>query len=235
MHINRIIPIILLALLAGLIVFAVAGQSHAGSFEGRVIGIADGDTITVLAGNNQQVKIRLYGIDTPESKQDYGTRAKQFTSGQVFKKTVRIERIDTGRYGRTVGVVYYDQEKFSGERCLNKALVYAGFAWVYRQYCSNGTFCAELIRMEADAKKAGRGLWAKSNPVPPWDYRKGKYQIRQDKRQGTTTGAYHGNIKSMVFHRQGCQYFDCKNCTAGFNSKADAIRAGYKPCGRCKP
>jgi len=84
MHINRIIPIILLALLAGLIVFAVAGQSHAGSFEGRVIGIADGDTITVLAGNNQQVKIRLYGIDTPESKQDFGTKAKQFISRQVF-------------------------------------------------------------------------------------------------------------------------------------------------------
>jgi len=213
-----------------LILLSVAGQSHAGSFEARVIGISDGDTIKVLAGNNQQVKIRLYGIDAPESKQDYGTRAKQFTSGQVFKKTVRVERIDTDRYGRTVGLVYYDQK-----RCLIKALVNAGFAWVYRQYCANGTFCSELIRMEANAKKAGRGLWAKSNPIAPWDYRKGKYQIRHDKRQGSTRGAYHGNVKSKVVHRQGCQYFNCKNCKAVFNSRDEAIRAEYKPCGRCKP
>lgn len=73
--------------------------------EGKVVGISDGDTITVLTDEKRQVKIRLYGVDCPESKQAYGTRARQSSSGHVFGKRVRVEVADTDRYGRTVGIV----------------------------------------------------------------------------------------------------------------------------------
>lgn len=54
-------------------------------FEGKVVGISDGDTITVLTDQKRQIKVRLYGVDCPETKQAYGTRARQFTSDKVFE------------------------------------------------------------------------------------------------------------------------------------------------------
>jgi endonuclease YncB( thermonuclease family) len=84
--------------------------------------------ITVLQGR-QQFKIRLGGIDTPEKGQDFGNKAKRFTSGRVLKKHVRVKDVGTDRYGRTIGMVYYDGG------CLNEDLVRSGYAWVYRKYC----------------------------------------------------------------------------------------------------
>lgn len=83
--------------------------------------IADGDTITVLR-DKEQVRIRLYGIDCPEGGQAFGTKAKQFTSDQVFGKVVEVETVDTDRYGRTVALV----TEF--KRLVNEELVNAGFA-----------------------------------------------------------------------------------------------------------
>ena len=85
--------------------------------------MADGDTITVLQ-NAKQYKIRLYGIDTPEKKQDFGQKAKKFTSDMVFKKDVKVISYGTGKYGRTIGVVYISK------KCLNEELVRNGLAWV---------------------------------------------------------------------------------------------------------
>ena len=91
------------------VIFLVPFISHAqSSIQGKVVGVADGDTITVLQ-NSKQYKIRLYGIDTPEKKQDFGQKAKQFTSSMVFKQHVKVVVYDTDRYGRTVGVVYIGQ------------------------------------------------------------------------------------------------------------------------------
>jgi micrococcal nuclease len=92
-----------------ILIFSVTIISHAQTpIQGKVISIADGDTITVLQ-NSKQYKIRLYGIDTPEKKQDFGQKAKQFTSSMVFKQHVKVVVYDTDRYGRTVGVVYIGQ------------------------------------------------------------------------------------------------------------------------------
>ena len=93
-----------------------------------MVSIADGDTITVLE-NRTQYKIRLYGIDTPEKRQDFGNSAKQFTSEIVFGKQVRVVKKDIDRYRRIVGMVYV------GNECLNEALIESGVAWVYRKYC----------------------------------------------------------------------------------------------------
>ena len=114
------------------------------AWQGKVVGISDGDTITV-SHNNRGEKIRLYGIDTPEKRQDFGNKAKQFTSNMVFGKSVEVEPVTKDRYGRTVGLVYINGQ------CLNEELVRAGFAWVYIKYCKKA-ICTDWHRLEAAVK-----------------------------------------------------------------------------------
>ena len=82
------------------------------TIKAEVVGISDGDTITVLR-NKEQIKVRLAGIDTPEKGQDFGTKAREFIGSRLFRKEVEVLVKDTDRYGRTVGLVYYD-----GGRCM---------------------------------------------------------------------------------------------------------------------
>lgn len=130
---------------------------------GRVVGLADGDTITILTPDRRQVRIRLGEIDTPESRQPYGTRARQALSDLIFGKDVRVTVQDTDRYGRTVGRVY------EGRVDVNAEMVRQGAAWVYRQYSRD----ASLLQLEAEAKAARRGLWAlpEAERTPPWEWR----------------------------------------------------------------
>jgi len=132
-------------------------------FTGKVIKVLDGDTVTVLRGK-ESVKIRLWGIDTPERKQAFGTKAKKFTSKLVFGKIVTVEEKDIGRYGRVVGVV-----KLSDGTNLNQELVKNGFAWWYRQFAKKDK---TLPKLEEEARKARRGLWSQKNPIPPWKFRR---------------------------------------------------------------
>jgi endonuclease YncB( thermonuclease family) len=131
-------------------------------FRGRVVGVADGDTITVLHDGRAE-KIRLYGIDAPEKGQAFGERAKQFTSGLAFGQTVAVRVRDHDRYRRTVGEV-----TLPDGRSLNEELVRAGFAWWYRRYSRD----PRLAHLEQEARDAHRGLWADPHPVPPWDFRR---------------------------------------------------------------
>ena len=200
------------------------------AWQGKVVGISDGDTINVLH-NNKGEKVRLYGIDTPEKHQDFGKKAKQFTSNMVFGKDVEVESVTKDRYDRTVGLVYINGQ------CLNEELVRAGFAWVYIQYCKK-VICTDWGRIEAAAKANKIGLWSHSNPIPPWEFRHGKSRgSRTDyTKQAANQGlVYHGNVKSKMFHAPECRYYNCKNCTAVFNNKEEAIRLGYSPCKLCQP
>jgi endonuclease YncB( thermonuclease family) len=92
-------------------------------FTGRVVGVSDGDTITVLRGRTP-VKVRLHGIDAPEAGQDFGARAKQATSELAFGKDVTVRPVGTDRYSRTMAVVVLPDG-----RSLNHELVRQGFAW----------------------------------------------------------------------------------------------------------
>ena len=129
---------------------------------GKVIKVADGDTVTILSPNNQQVKIRLYCIDAPEKNQDFGQKAKQSLGNLIFGKIVEVEKHDTDRYGRTVGTVYLNGVN------INLIQVEKGFAWVYRKYCNDNRF----YEAEEKAKRMKTGLWSHPNPIPPWDYRR---------------------------------------------------------------
>ncbi len=95
-------------------------------WSGRVCGVTDGDTISVLQ-DGRAVKIRLYGIDCPEKHQAYGTRAHRFTSDFAFGKEVEVRPVDRDRYGRLIAWVYV------GPRCLNEELIRAGFAVAFQE------------------------------------------------------------------------------------------------------
>jgi micrococcal nuclease len=130
----------------------------------RVIGIKDGDTIELLR-NGKPLTVRLFGVDTPEKTQDFGERARQYTSELAFGKNVRLIEHNKDRYGRTVGTIILPDG-----RSLNEELVRNGYAWHYKAYSNDLT----LANLEADARKFKRGLWQAPNPVAPWDYRKEK-------------------------------------------------------------
>ena len=211
-----------------LICFLIIGillifSTSALALDGKVVGVSDGDTITVLSADKTQHKIRLYGIDCPEKAQDFGQKAKQFTSDMVFGKVVDVEAIDIDRYGRTVGMVSINGQS------LNEELVRAGYAWVYNQYCKK-PFCAQWGLLQQQARANKKGLWAHPNSVAPWDFRRGTSRGQQ-----AVTGPLHGNTNSMVFHAPSCKYFNCSNCTMVFSSKDEALATGYRPCGLCKP
>jgi len=144
-------------------------------WSGKVVAVADGDTITVLR-DKTEVKIRLHGVDAPEKAQPFGEKAKQHTSGLVFGKEVRVEVVTRDKYGRTVARVLYRPVR-GAESCLNEELVKAGLAWWYRQYSLKDK---KLAQLEEEAKKAKRGLWADASPTPPWEYRHPDLVCRKD-------------------------------------------------------
>ena len=155
-----------MSLLARLLLGVVLLSSQpvrAAELLGQVVGISDGDTLTLLTPERQQVRVRLYGIDAPESRQPYGTRAQQELSTLAFRQAVRVVVEDTDRYGRTVGRVW------AGTVDVNAELIRRGAAWVYRQYNRDPA----LPRLEAEARQARRGLWAlpANEQVPPWEWR----------------------------------------------------------------
>lgn len=138
-------------------------------FEGKVVAVIDGDTIEVLH-DGKAVRIRLQGIDCPESKQPFGTKAKQFTSEFLFGKQVRVKAIGEDRYGRTLADIYVDAANTTNEfgAWFNKALVASGMAWHYKKYSKD----AELAQAEQTARKMKIGLWSDQNPTAPWEWRK---------------------------------------------------------------
>jgi endonuclease YncB( thermonuclease family) len=149
----------------------------AATLEGRVVGVSDGDTVTVLTAENRQFKIRLSGIDAPEKKQPFGTFAKETLSRQLFGHAVVVEWTKTDRYGRIVGKVEVDGVDANLEQ------VREGSAWVYTQYLGELPIADRKRYVEAErlAKAEHRGLWRDRNPEPPWQWR---HEVREHQRRG---------------------------------------------------
>ncbi len=152
-------PIVSVPLFLGLVL--LASQTLTADFTGRVVGVSDGDTITVLH-NSVGERIRLHGTDTPEKRQAFGKRAIQFTSTLIFGKTVPVRVVDHAHYGRTVGEVILEDG-----HSLNREVFRAGFAWWYQRDSDDQS----LGDLEAEAHKVKRGLWADAEPIPPWEWR----------------------------------------------------------------
>ena len=141
------------------------------SWPAKVVSVNDGDTITVLR-DGRQVKIRLYGIDSPEKGQDFGQKARELTAALVAGRSVDIEQMDTDRYGRIVGLVEVNGQS------LNNLIVQNGFAWVYPQYC-NERFCDAWIQSEATARQSKKGIWKAPVVIPPWEWRAAQRDEKQ--------------------------------------------------------
>ena len=218
-YIIRRLPLACFLLLA--VCLLVPASLSAQTFSGKCVGISDGDTIKVLSG--KETKIRLEDIDCPESGEPFSAKAKKFASSLVYGKNVTLRVKETDRYGRLVARVFADGQDVS------VALVQAGLAWHYTKYSSDSV----LAQAEKTARAAEINIWSLPNPAPPWELRAQKAQaVSKSEKPGTV---YHGNRKSHVFHAPWCRYYSCKNCTAIFSSREDAMKAGYRPGGHCKP
>lgn len=138
------------------------------TIQGKVIGIADGDTITVLDQSKTQHKIRLAGIDAPEKGMPFGQKSKEHLSGLVAGKQVTVETTKLDRYGRNVGKVLVEGLD------ANLAQVEAGFAWHYKAYQREQSVVDRQTYSKAEehAREARKGLWLDREPVPPWEWRK---------------------------------------------------------------
>ena len=154
--------LILAATLAAFL--GACGVSDDTEVRGRVVRVADGDTITILDAANAQHKIRFHGIDAPEKGQAFGRAAGKFLAGLVAGRDVVVKVKNTDRYGRTVGVVFCDG------RDINLEMLKAGYAWHYKHYDKSAAYA----EAESSARAARRGLWADKDPINPYDFRKAK-------------------------------------------------------------
>ncbi|MFL6284451.1 MAG: thermonuclease family protein [Pyrinomonadaceae bacterium] len=216
--------------------------------------MADGDTITVLGADKRQTRIRLLGIDAPESRQAFGEVSKRNLSDLVFDKQVVVEYEKTDRYGRTLGKVLI------AGRDMNLEQVRAGLAWHYKYYQNDQSpedkrFYAEA---EQEARRAKRGLWDDPHPVPPWDFRRGKRGRAEDERtaadagtqmpapasaaewpgEGRTARASEPEGETVYvtrtgtkYHRLNCQYLRRSRVPISLKE----AKQSYEPCSVCRP
>jgi endonuclease YncB( thermonuclease family) len=154
--------------LALVFVSLLFGSAFAETISGRVVGVADGDTLTVLDASKQQHKIRLDGIDAPEKAQPFGDRSKQSLSDLAFNRDVQVQTHKRDRYGRVVGKVLHDGAD------LNLIQINRGMAWHYKAYAGEQTPEDRMRYAAAEeiARREKRGLWRDKEPTPPWDWRK---------------------------------------------------------------
>lgn len=157
-----------LLLLAMMLVGFGVGSVWAQTIDGRVVGIADGDTITVLDASNQHYRIRLKGIDAPEKHQAFGNVSRQALAGMLSGRKVHVRADATDRYGRVLGVILVDGRE------VNLEMLRLGLAWHYKAYARDQNPQERLAyaAAEEEARAAHRGLWRDPSPMPPWEFRR---------------------------------------------------------------
>lgn len=130
--------------------------------DGKVVGIIDGDTFDMML-DGKKIRVRMFGIDAPERRQDYYQKSKQALSDMIFGKVVRIETKSRDRYKRTLAEVY------EGNKWINREMVLQGMAWHFKRYSSDPRIAAA----EKQARNAKTGLWS-MNAIAPWEFRSSK-------------------------------------------------------------
>lgn len=219
---------------------ALAALARADVIRGRVVGIADGDTVTILDASKSQHKIRLQGIDAPESRQAFGSKSKQHLSDLVFNKEVSVEWEKRDRYGRVLGKIWVGGR----DACL--AQVQAGMAWHYKYYQDEQS--PEDRRLyaetEREARAARRGLWSDHDPMPPWDFRRGGQEPAKqspaqtdtkapadrtpDEGQGSPDARVWVNTNSGVYHCPGTRWYG-RTKEGLYMTQREAVAKGNRP------
>ena len=149
----------------------LVSEANAEIIFGRVIGVSDGDTITVLDADKTEHKIRLMGIDAPEIKQDFGAASKQALSNYIYQKEVTVEYKKKDRYQRIVGKVILDKRDI----CL--AMISDGMAWHYKDYEKEQSKTDRELYSQAEVKAQNEkiGLWQSAHNVKPSEFRNAKH------------------------------------------------------------
>lgn len=145
----------------------LASVGQAETITGTVVGVHDGDTLTVLTPEKTEVKVRLEGIDAPESKQPFGNASKESLSAMTFNKPVRLVCTKTDRFRRKVCRVFQDG------RDVNRAQIERGMAWHFKRFADEQPAAERQgdDAAEGSARANRRGLFSEPNPTAPWDYR----------------------------------------------------------------
>jgi len=151
-----------LALAIGLLLFLLGPEDDGNLLRGTISRVVDGDTVDLLDDGMQRHRIRLFGIDAPESKQAFGRQATEFLAGMVDGRRVEVVRKDKDRYGRTIGQIWLQGKD------VNRIMVQKGYAWAYRYYSD------AYVADENRARKHRIGLWRDKNPVEPYQFRKNR-------------------------------------------------------------
>lgn len=217
---------------------------------GKVVGVHDGDSITVLDEANGQQKVRLEGIDAPELKQDFGRKAKEALAGKIFEKVVRVKWKERDQYGRVLGHVYVEGH------WINQELLEEGWAWHYKYFNKD----PRLAAAETKARESKIGLWGSANPLPPWEFRNpslrkpgaapggsGAADTLPAKAQAGKEAGEAGNGKTTAaapkdetvyvtksgkkYHREGCRYLSKSKIPMPLSEAAKR----YSPCSVCQP
>ena len=150
------------ALIVSLLVMSLA--LNAQTLQGKVVRVADGDTITILDATNTQNKVRLNKIDAPEKSQAFGEVSRKHLASMVAGNVVKVEWTKKDKYGRILGDISI------GTTNVNLRMVQHGLAWHFKVF-DNTT---EFAQAETEARAKKIGLWRDANPIPPWDFRKQK-------------------------------------------------------------
>lgn len=220
--------LILVSLILLFAIPAIAGQY-------KVLRIVDGDTIDILYQGKKE-RIRMLNVDTPESVHPdqsrntaMGKKASNYTKKRLAGRSVDLEfqAKKRGRYGRLLAYVVLDRKNFNIE------LVKKGWSPYYTKYGTSSKHHADFRSAQRYAKSKKLNIWS-----APGAYARPKTRTYAKPKKtviSNRTGVYHGNTSSHKFHQPGCRYYDCSKCTKVFQSRDEAVAAGYLPCGACRP
>ena len=134
----------------------------AGTFNGKVTSVTDGDTLAVAVAAGKTFRIRLKGIDAPEKDQAFGDKAKAALLALVMGKQVTVNWSGYDDYQRLLATVY------SESTSVNRHMIAEGWAWHYVFYDKD----PQLTDAQTSARATRKGLWAGRNPIAPWNWRK---------------------------------------------------------------
>jgi len=191
---------------------------------GKVVGLADADTLTVLV-KKKTITVRLHGIDSPESGQPFGTKAKKASSELAFGKEVKVEIVSVEKYHRFVGRV-----TLPDGADLSEQLVQMGFAWWYQKYAASEL---KLGQLQDKARKEKRGLWSDPHAVPPWTFRRTGL-LGANELAGLPD--FVGNKNSKIYYAKGCSGYlkIAEKNRVPFPSTRAAKEAGFKAARNCE-
>jgi endonuclease YncB( thermonuclease family) len=185
-----------------LLALSLVTSALAETVTGVIVGITDGDTLTLLTPAKAQLKIRLAEIDAPESGQPWGKKSKAMLSALAYGRQARLVITDKDRYGRFVARVYI------GSTDVNAEMVRRGGAWAFRRYLTDRS----ILKLEAAAKRGRFGLWSMppEQIVPPWDWRANRRSVGDDE---TAVAAEPGTTVSCGSKRYCKQMASCAEAT----------------------